>query len=93
MHGKRCVVLLGSLLSIWLAPLAAAEPALLRAVDALDEPRGYCIDIPGSGPTLNLDAPLQGPHLQVSRRDRRPAFRRSALGSASVRASTHAASP
>ena len=36
------------------------EPALLRAVDALDEPRGYCIDIPGSGPTLDLDAPLQG---------------------------------
>ena len=46
--------------SICLAPLAAAEPALLRAVDALDEPRGYCIDIPGSGPTLDLDAPLQG---------------------------------
>ena len=60
MHGQRCVVLLGSLIFICLAPLASAEPALLRAVDALDEPRGYCIDIPGSGPTINLDAPLQG---------------------------------
>ena len=60
MHGQRCVVLLGSLIFICLAPLACAEPALLRAVDALDEPRGYCIDIPGSGPTINLDAPLQG---------------------------------
>ena len=32
---------------------------MLRAVDALDEPRGYCIDISGAGPTLDLDAPLQ----------------------------------
>jgi len=39
--------------------LASAQPALLRAVAALDEPRGYCLDIAGSGPTLNLDAPLQ----------------------------------
>ena len=60
MRGQHGVVLLGSLLSFWLTPLAGAEPALLRAVDALDEPRGYCIDIPGSGPTINLDAPLQG---------------------------------
>jgi triacylglycerol lipase len=32
---------------------------LLRAVEALDEPRGYCLDIAGAGPTLALDAPLQ----------------------------------
>jgi triacylglycerol lipase len=32
---------------------------MLRAVDPLDEPRGYCLDISGSGPTLDLDAPLQ----------------------------------
>ncbi len=57
---QRCrVALLGSLLSIYLAPLAAAEPAMLRAVHALDEPRGYCLDISGSGPTLDLDAALQ----------------------------------
>jgi len=60
MHGKRCVGLLGTLLFIYTASLAVAEPALLRAVDALDEPRGYCVDIPGSGPTLDLEAPLQG---------------------------------
>jgi triacylglycerol lipase len=51
---------MGAFVAIHLAPAARADPALLRAVDALDEPRGYCIDIPGSGPTLNLDAPLQG---------------------------------
>src|SRR5262245_34541768 len=59
MHRKRGVALLGSLLSIYVAPLAIAEPAMLRAVDALDEPRGYCLDIAGVGPTLDLEAPLQ----------------------------------
>jgi len=59
MRGQRCGVLLGSLLSLWLAPRADAEPALLRVVAQLDEARGYCIDIPGSGPTINLDASLQ----------------------------------
>ena len=38
---------------------AVAAPALLRTVDALDEPRGYCLDISGSGSTLDLEAPLQ----------------------------------
>ena len=32
---------------------------MLRAVHALDEARGYCLDISGSGPTLDLGAPLQ----------------------------------
>ena len=38
---------------------AAAAPALIRTVDVLDEPRGYCLDISGVGPTLDLEAPLQ----------------------------------
>lgn len=38
---------------------APAEPALLRSVDALDDPRGYCLDIAGYGATLDLEAPLQ----------------------------------
>jgi acetyl esterase/lipase len=40
-------------------PLASADPALLRTVAALDDARGYCVDISGAGPTLNLEAPLQ----------------------------------
>ena len=36
-----------------------AAPAMLRVADSLDEPRGYCLDISGSGPTLDLEAPLQ----------------------------------
>src|SRR5687767_11934753 len=55
----RLGALLGSLLSIYIAPLATAEPAMLRAAHSLDEPRGYCLDISGSGPTLDLEAPLQ----------------------------------
>jgi acetyl esterase/lipase len=37
----------------------AASPALLRTSSALDEPRGYCIDIAGFGATLRIDEPLQ----------------------------------
>ena len=37
-----------------------SEPAFLRTTAALDEPRGYCIDIRGQGAGLRLDAPLQG---------------------------------
>ena len=39
---------------------AFAEPSLLRTSAALDEPRGYCIDIRGVDRTLELDGPLQG---------------------------------
>jgi acetyl esterase/lipase len=38
---------------------AGADAGLLRTVQALDEPRGYCLDIAGFGPTLRLDDPLQ----------------------------------
>lgn len=58
MNGKRGA-LFGSFLFIYVAPLATAEPAMLRTVQSLDEPRGYCLDISGSGPTLDLEAPLQ----------------------------------
>ena len=38
---------------------ALASPALLRTAAALDEPRGYCVDISGFRETLRLDDPLQ----------------------------------
>jgi acetyl esterase/lipase len=59
MRSKSCALLLAGLLAAAAAPFAYAEGAMLRAVHALDEPRGYCFDISGSGPTLDLDAPLQ----------------------------------
>lgn len=59
MSGWSCILSLGALLSVGVARLAAAEPAMIRAVDSLDEPRGYCFDISGAGPTLDLEAPLQ----------------------------------
>ena len=36
-----------------------ADAGLLRTVQALDEARGYCLDIAGEGPTLRLDDALQ----------------------------------
>ena len=36
-----------------------ADAGLLRTVQALDEARGYCLDIRGEGQTLRLDEPLQ----------------------------------
>jgi acetyl esterase/lipase len=38
---------------------AGADSGLLRTVHALDDARGYCLDIAGFGPTLRLDDPLQ----------------------------------
>ena len=32
---------------------------LIRLADNLDDPQGYCIDVPGFGDNLRLDAPLQ----------------------------------
>ena len=59
-HRALTLLAVGALLAVLGPAKATADPALLRAAHALDEPRGYCLDIPGSGPTLNLDAPLQG---------------------------------
>jgi acetyl esterase/lipase len=39
--------------------VASADAGLLRTVTALDEPRGYCLDVAGFGATLRLDDPLQ----------------------------------
>jgi acetyl esterase/lipase len=36
-----------------------AEVGLLRTAQALDDARGYCLDIAGAGATLRLDDPLQ----------------------------------
>jgi len=57
MRAIRDFVLLTGLLA-WCYGVSAA-PAMLRAIEPLDEPRGYCLDISGVGPTLDLEAPLQ----------------------------------
>jgi acetyl esterase/lipase len=58
MRMVRGLVLLTGFAAAYSSSLAAA-PAMLRTVAALDDPRGYCFDISGSGPTLDLNAPLQ----------------------------------
>ena len=47
-----------ALVMIVLTPSAAHAEGLIRLVDPLDEPDGYCVDIPGFGRRLNLDAAL-----------------------------------
>jgi hypothetical protein len=68
-----------------------AAPALLRTVEPLDEPRGYCLDISGSGPTLDLEAPLQAHTCKGSSRSTTSCSKRAVNKSARV--STTAASP
>ena len=55
-----------ALLAVLVPLLVASTPAvsradvgLLRTAQALDEARGYCLDIAGFGATLRLDDPLQ----------------------------------
>jgi triacylglycerol lipase len=49
-----------ALLLVAFSPTASrADVGLLRTAQALDEARGYCLDIAGFGATLRLDDPLQ----------------------------------
>jgi triacylglycerol lipase len=55
--GLPCIL---ALLVIVSSPgISAADAGLLRTADALDEARGYCLDIAGVGATLRLDDALQ----------------------------------
>ena len=49
----------GLLLLVCTAAPSYADAGLLRTIHALDDARGYCLDIPGEGQTLRLDDPLQ----------------------------------
>ena len=40
------------------APPAQAKPTLVQLADPLDEPEFYCVDVPGFGASLNLQAAL-----------------------------------
>jgi acetyl esterase len=56
---KAVVSLLMLLFVTASANVGWAAGGLLRTAWALDEPRGYCLDIAGFGATLRLDDPLQ----------------------------------
>lgn len=49
----------GALALALAAAPGAAEPRFMRSVDTLGDPRGYCLDVPGFGDSLDLDAPVQ----------------------------------
>ena len=49
-----------ALLLVVISPAASyADAGLLRTIHALDEARGYCLDVPGPPEMLRLDDPLQ----------------------------------
>jgi acetyl esterase/lipase len=57
---SKAVVSLLMLLFVTASPTVGwADGGLLRTAQALDEPRGYCLDVAGFGATLRLDDPLQ----------------------------------
>ena len=49
------------------ASAAVAEPAFLRTSAELEDPRGYCLDVPGFGASLDLDAPITTHSCKYSR--------------------------
>ena len=53
---------------------------LLRTAQALDEARGYCLDIAGFGESLRLDDPLQAHTCKYGAPTRRQRFERLADG-------------
>lgn len=71
-----------ALVLVVISPAASyADAGLLRTVHALDEARGYCLDVAGPPENLHLDDPLQA-HTSlfselVQKHHVRPRFRHS----------------
>jgi triacylglycerol lipase len=47
--------------------LALADPQFIRSVDDLEDPSGYCLDIPGFGARLQKDAPINAHTCKYNR--------------------------
>ena len=55
---NNAVALIISLLVLGLNQQASAQSMFLRSMYELEDPRGYCLDIPGFGARMQLDAPI-----------------------------------
>lgn len=53
-----------SLLVLPCVMFAQSDPVMIRLVDPLDEPEFYCIDVPGYGRNVKLEAPLMAHTLK-----------------------------
>jgi len=53
-----------SLLVLPCSIYAQSDEVMIRLVDPLDEPEFYCIDIPGFGKNVQLEAPLMAHTLK-----------------------------
>jgi triacylglycerol lipase len=56
---RSCLSTIVLSLAVLTPAVSYADAGLLRTIQNLDDARGYCLDIPGEGETLRLDAPLQ----------------------------------
>ena len=51
-------LLLSTMFTLAYSSATLAEPQFLRSAYNLEDPRGYCLDIPGFGPRMQKDAPI-----------------------------------
>jgi triacylglycerol lipase len=51
-------LIIASIFSFTISADASADVRLLRSVHELGDPSGYCLDIPGFGPRMQKDAPI-----------------------------------
>ena len=56
---RSCIAMIVLSFVVLTPAVSSADAGLLRTIQILDDARGYCLDIPGEGETLRLDAPLQ----------------------------------
>jgi hypothetical protein len=55
---KTGALILSSIFAITVSGYASADTQFLRSAYELGDPNGYCLDIPGFGPRLQKDAPI-----------------------------------
>ena len=58
-HTINALTLTAFVLVLSSPAVSYADSGLLRTIHTMDDARGYCLDIPGEGQTLRLDAALQ----------------------------------
>jgi triacylglycerol lipase len=55
---KTVALILSSIFAITVSGYASADAQFLRSAYELGDPSGYCLDIPGFGPRMRKDAPI-----------------------------------
>ncbi len=64
---KTVALILSSIFAITVSGYASADTQFLRSAYELGDPNGYCLDIPGFGPRLQKDAPINAHTCKYNR--------------------------